>query len=616
MAGPDWRATTGGPCTWAQKNADLLRQPDVAAISMLWDVLERGYFNLQDAVNPANPDPPVVRRDKETGDVERFIRNAIRPKGYGTRSNLLSIAGPPGMGKTTVVTRVLHKVLAERAHADAEVEVLQLNGMHLATPLHLFLHMWQALQPCLADARRQDDAAAKPAAALVLLRGVLARQAKHEADERGRSMAGGRSLSRSVRAPSTAARASNARVQAPASGPVLSKTLLVILDEMDAALSASDSSSLLFDLMDLLSMTSAVHFIGISNRQHLFEAFRHAEEHTKRIESRTEKYQQILFPNYGIPDLEAIITARVKRVDFVSEAQDRGRSTVALRGTDLVDDKAVKIAAMVTYKYAGGDCRAALNLMMYAIEQKQQQLVTETLRKSARSGKVKYFQEKQYFLDATSMHAFQTTFLGGAHQQHSVTDDECLVLCIIADESKRRTGAPPKEPFYVLPVRKELVVQRYQVNRPQVKSDRDTLLHPDLSREARGQRCAALCPSIGTYDPSTWGRHNVVRDSEDGSDTDSDLEEELLDMDRQVAAIPHAWDAVSGRMQVVMARECAAVLESLCMQNFIEDRGGTVACNGEILTSRALADMVKSCGDRIGALDFVRKNLTVADSKY
>eukprot|EP01064_Diplonema_japonicum_P014488 TRINITY_DN22150_c0_g1_i1.p1 TRINITY_DN22150_c0_g1~~TRINITY_DN22150_c0_g1_i1.p1 ORF type:complete len:526 (+),score=122.36 TRINITY_DN22150_c0_g1_i1:47-1579(+) len=399
----------------AVQDVNLLRYAELG--------LEKTYSALCDRLDPGFKNPPVVGRAKEIAVVDEFVKRAAsgNPTAY-----MLYISGIPGTGKTTIVNKKIQEY-----GGLYDFETCYINGLEIASPLECFSKIWKSVRECVRNPD-DDSARAPPAKALTYIRKYIEQQQEYE------------------------------QANTTKKPPPFARNLIVVLDEMDAAIGAS-GTTVLFDLFDLLGRTDVFAFIGIANRQNIFESFKFTEKHTMRLGSRTEKFQRIVFNYYTTSELVSITKARIEDVKIASRHTTTENSGVAIRGLDVIEPNALQIAMMKVQKYADGDCRAALDILKLIFSEKQLLLGSSPDIK-------KFVSDSLHVVTAVDVqHSTKDTFGAGAAAK--VTEYECLCLVIFAYESCKI-----EESKLGNPVRKELVTQRYQILAPQVKINENSLL--------------------------------------------------------------------------------------------------------------------------------------------
>ena len=499
--------------------------------------LEQLYRIFLIALDPGDPHPPVVRREKEMQKIDDFVRGAVTG---APSSAMLYISGVPGTGKTTVVRSVISNYTDNEEY---DFELCEINGMELVQPIETFLRIWRAMkEACSAECLRalqKQDFPNSSEGALESIRMVLEMQSHYEMQS-GRGQA-------------------TACTVAPLSHP-----LLVVLDEMDIAI-GTVGSTVLFDLVDLLLKTNMFCFIGIANRQNLFETFRFDEGHTMKIQSRTEKLARLIFPNYSGMDLEEIIFARVNKIE--AEVTTRlQRKRLHLVGNDVISDQFVRLASVTAHKLAGGDCRSALLLIMHVVSEKLKYLEAKLGYECTAQQLQHTIEHGDYKLSPQDVQASKVQALGRS-QKHLLSDLELLVLSLIAYQLSRSEGNSIQANKQV---RIEVISQRYQIARARlVQKDAP---FGTLSSAASGAAIAAL-----TKTHLVSGTVCIAALDDVGSE---DEEEESEDSEDVLVCSEHAGGIgvfQQGGLTMDLVNECGNVLNSLQRLGYVAVKGPHVS---------------------------------------
>eukprot|EP01060_Flectonema_neradi_P037792 TRINITY_DN7721_c3_g1_i1.p1 TRINITY_DN7721_c3_g1~~TRINITY_DN7721_c3_g1_i1.p1 ORF type:complete len:550 (+),score=99.23 TRINITY_DN7721_c3_g1_i1:2035-3684(+) len=396
--------------------------------------LERGFKGIRRVLDPSHYSKELVARDKEREIINEFVDRCGRGK---KGANMLYISGVPGTGKTSCVRRALDQAEIN----NLSFERCEINGMLLRQPLDTFTQIFPSLRRCLSNKFIVDKGIPRTASgkvALSFLRITL--EAQRASDEK-----------------------KNKR-------PPMQHPLIVVLDEMDTAVGKT-GSEVLFDLTDLSQLTPKFAFIGIANRQNLGSIFSiDGKEVTKRVQSRIEKFQSIIFGVYTKEQLCAITTSRLREISTESEVTETsGKGTVklisVLHGTDFFPEDTLAFAMTGVCKYASGDCRQALLFAKHlayfketALTQIMQEADTTTGSRSLKS-----FTLKENFSVSKELVGDQMRPFLHKQDEKAVTPHELIVLCIVSYED---AICPQNEGFASI----QKIIQRYQIFAPQLKA--------------------------------------------------------------------------------------------------------------------------------------------------
>ena len=512
--------------------------------------LQRLYRSMTHNLDPACPNPPIVCRDKEIQMVDSFVSDALQGK---PTAYMLYLSGIPGTGKTTVVRHVVGKYKKSAQH---DFHYHEVNGMELSQPMETFSRLWHGMQACVNEDAEIWESTVSSAAvthetALGYVRLCIEAQQEWEQAQQAKNKRG----------------AKKRRVDE--TPEPLSKTFLIVLDELDIAI-GQHGPTVWFEIIDLLTRTKRFFFIGIANRQNLFEKFRLDAAHTKKIHSRLEKLMSHVFTAYSRDDIRAILLARVKPAVVTTTSKDETK-TLSFRGADILGEHAIKFVAMVCQKSTHGDMRQPLLFLIKVLDDKRRHL--DLVDGDDYHCLLHMVDSKDYVIANSDVQYAKGYFIE-KEQKHAdiLTDLEALVMGCVAYELYKGTNKANGA------ARVEAVLQRYETLRNNMKYKKSTFEHAMQARGGVGQSsdveqiiqrtrqnsmvCGTVC-----LDGSDSGGGNDDGDDEGSNGAAAD------DSSAHVAVNPLSFN----RDEVDHLFEFSALLQSLSRLGYVTVEGPSVA---------------------------------------
>ena len=509
--------------------------------------LERSFKGIRRVLDPSHYAKEIVARDKERETISEFVDRCARGK---KGANMLYISGVPGTGKTSCVRRALdeaeeNKIIFERC---------EINGMLLRTPLDTFTQIFPSLKKCLSDkfiTERNIPRSATGKVALSFLRLTL--EAQRASEEKKNK-------------------------QHPMHTP-----LVVVLDEMDVAVGKT-GSEVLFDLTDLSQQTPKFAFIGIANRQNLGSIFSvDGKEHTKRVQSRIEKFQSVIFGVYNKEQLCEIIASRLREIVTESRVtkttHDRTVQVISeLRGTDFFPTDTLTFAMTGVCKFVSGDCRQALLFAKHLIYFRETALAQIIQDSDSTTGtrNLQAFTLPENFTVSKDLVSTQMRPFLHKNDEKAVTPHELIVLCVVNYEYLL---SPQNEGYSSI----QKIIQRYQVFAPQLKNPTE--------------------PEVDINDLLEFA--DMDKDDDDLSSSSSDF--------YYCTTPPEAIYAPLSPLE--LSHECSTLINSLLSRGYLSQHQ-TVDFQVSLppIISRNLKSMLNSC-PAVAALPFAKK-LQEGDDLY